>query len=79
VGFLILLGLRSVGLVPLVALRPVAVATNLLTVMAMAALGLSTEVRSLMRAGGRVTVAVTGSLLLLGGISLGLIQLLGIP
>jgi uncharacterized integral membrane protein (TIGR00698 family) len=79
VGFLILLGLRSAGLVPLAALRPMAVATNLLTVIAMAALGLGTEVRSLMRAGGRVTIAVTGSLLLLGGISLGLIQLLGIP
>jgi uncharacterized integral membrane protein (TIGR00698 family) len=78
VGFLILLGLRSVGLVPLVALRPMAVATNLLTVIAMAALGLGTEVRSLIRAGGRVTAAVTSSLLLLGGISLGLIKLLGI-
>ena len=48
-------------------------------VIAMAALGLGTEVRSLMRAGGRVTVAVAGSLLLPGGISLGLIQLSGIP
>lgn len=78
-GFLVLLGLRSVGLVPLVALKPMAVATNLLTVVAMAALGLGTEVRGLMRAGGRVTAAVIGSLLLLGGVSLGLIQLLGIP
>jgi uncharacterized integral membrane protein (TIGR00698 family) len=78
-GFLVLLGLRSFGLTPLVALKPMAVATSLLTVIAMAALGLSTEIRGLMRAGGRVTAAVTGSLLLLGGVSLGLIQLLGIP
>jgi uncharacterized integral membrane protein (TIGR00698 family) len=77
VGFLILLGLRSVGLVPLAALQPISVVTNLLTVIAMAALGLTTEVRGLMRTGARVTAAVTGSLLLLGTVSLGLIQLLG--
>ena len=77
-GFLALIGLRSAGLIPLAALQPISIATNLLTVIAMAALGLSTEVRSLMQAGARVTAAVTGSLLLLGGVSVGLIQLLGI-
>jgi uncharacterized integral membrane protein (TIGR00698 family) len=77
-GFLVLIGLRSAGLIPLAALQPISIATNLLTVIAMAALGLSTEVRSLMQAGARVTAAVTGSLLLLGGVSVGLIQLLGI-
>lgn len=78
VGFLVLLGLRSAGMVPLVALQPMADATNLLTVVAMAALGLGTEVRGLMRTGGRVTAAVVGSLLLLVAISFGLIRLLGI-
>lgn len=79
VAFIVLLGLRSVGMVPLVALKPMAVATNLLTVIAMAALGLGTELRVLMRTGGRVTAAVFGSLLVLAGISLGLIGLLGLP
>jgi uncharacterized membrane protein YadS len=40
VAFLVLLGLRSVGLVPLAALQPISAVTNLLTVIAMAALGL---------------------------------------
>ena len=79
VAFIVLLGLRSVGMVPFVALEPMAVATNLLTVIAMAALGLGTEIRVLVRTGGRVTASVVGSLLVLGGISFGLIRLLGLP
>jgi uncharacterized membrane protein YadS len=64
--------------VPHATLGPVAVAANLLTVVSMAALGLGTDLRMVARAGGRVTVAVTLSLLVLGAISLGLIRLLGI-
>jgi hypothetical protein len=41
----------------------------------MAALGLGVDVRVLAGVGGRVTAAVTLSLMLLLGISLGLIQL----
>jgi uncharacterized membrane protein YadS len=44
----------------------------------MAALGLSTDLKVVARAGGRVSAAVTLSLLVLGGISLGVIRLLGI-
>ena len=44
----------------------------------MAALGLGTDVRTVARAGLRVTAAVTGSLLVLGAISFGLIRLLGV-
>jgi uncharacterized integral membrane protein (TIGR00698 family) len=40
VGFLMLVGLRSVDLVPHATLAPVAIVTNLLTVISMAALGL---------------------------------------
>jgi len=76
-GFLGLAGLRSAGLVPEVALAPLGVVTNWLTVVSMAALGLGVDVRMVARAGARVTLAVTGSLLLLGTISLGLIRVLG--
>ena len=78
VGFLALAGLRSADLVPHAALIPLATAANLLTIVSMAALGLGTDLRVVARAGTRVIAAVTLSLLLLGGISLGLIRLLGI-
>jgi uncharacterized integral membrane protein (TIGR00698 family) len=77
-GFLALAGLRSAGLVPQAALAPTASIANWLIVISMAALGLSTDLRTVARAGGRVTVAVTGSLLVLVAISLGLIWALGI-
>jgi uncharacterized integral membrane protein (TIGR00698 family) len=78
VGFLILAGFRSMNVVPHVALALIAAIANLLTVVSMAALGLSTDIRTVARAGGRVTAAVALSLVVLGGISLGLIRLLGI-
>ena len=78
VGFLLVAAIRSFGLIPQMMLLPVAALTGLLTTVAMAALGLGVDVRVVARAGGRVTAAVTLSLLLLGGISLGLIWLLGV-
>ena len=75
-GFLLLAGLRSAGVIPSVTLAPAASVANLLTVISMAALGLGTDLRVVARAGGRVTAAVTASLLVLGAISLGLIRLL---
>ncbi|MDE2197983.1 MAG: putative sulfate exporter family transporter [Rhodospirillales bacterium] len=78
IGFLLLAGLRSLGLIPAPALAPMAAAANLLTIISMAALGLGTDLRAVARAGARVTAAVTLSLVLLGGISLVLIRLLGI-
>lgn len=77
IGFLALLALRSMGVVPHVALGPLATVANMLTVISMAALGLGTDLRSVARAGSRVIAVVSLSLLLLGGISLGLIRLLG--
>ena len=44
----------------------------------MAALGLGVDIRVIGRLGGRVTFAVTGSLIVLFAISFGLIRLLGI-
>jgi uncharacterized integral membrane protein (TIGR00698 family) len=78
VGFLALAALRSADLLSHALLGPAAVVANVLTIVSMAALGLSTNVRSVARAGARVTAAVTLSLLVLGGISFALIRALGI-
>jgi uncharacterized integral membrane protein (TIGR00698 family) len=77
-GFLALAALRSADLVPHVTLAPIATVANLLTVISMAALGLGTDLKVVAKAGGRVTAAVTLSLLGLAAISLGLIRLLHI-
>jgi uncharacterized integral membrane protein (TIGR00698 family) len=73
IGFLILATLRSSGLIPTIVLGPIAQAANLLTIISMAALGLGVDIRVVAQAGGRVTAAVTISILLLAAISLGLI------
>ncbi|HTW26564.1 MAG TPA: putative sulfate exporter family transporter [Acetobacteraceae bacterium] len=78
VGFLAMAGLRSGGVLPAPVLGPMAVAASLLTVVSMAALGLGTDLRTVARSGARVTAAVTGSLLLLGTISVVLIRMLPI-
>ncbi len=78
VGFLIVLALRSAGLIPLSLLHPITVTANLLTTVSMAALGLGVDVRVVAKAGVRVTAAVTLSLVVLGVVSLGLIQVLGV-
>ena len=76
VGFLLMIAVRSCNLIAPVALPPIAQVASLLTVISMAALGLGTDMRVVAKAGGRVTAAVTLSLLVLGLISLGLIHLL---
>ena len=73
VGFLVVAGLRTAGLIPIAVLKPTAFVATQLTVISMAALGLGVDIRSVARAGLRVTGAVTLSLVVLGGISLGLI------
>lgn len=78
IGFLGLASLRSLGFIPEVALKPVAYTAGVFTVISMAALGLGVDVRVIGRLGGRVTFAVTGSLVVLIGISLMLIKLLRI-
>ncbi|KAB1074396.1 YeiH family protein [Methylobacterium planeticum] len=77
-GFLLLASLRSLGLIPDAALGPLTRVAGFLTVASMAALGLGVDVRVLARVGGRVTAAVTLSLLVLIAISLALIWSLGI-
>ena len=74
-GFLALAALRSIDVVPAVVIGPLTAITGFLTVVSMAALGLGVDVRVLATVGGRVTAAVTLSLLLLLAISIGLIHL----
>jgi len=77
VGFLVLAGLRSAGLIPGWLLGPIAMGANLLTIVAMAALGLGVEVRAVATSGPRVIAAVVASLLFLAGTALVLIRVLG--
>ena len=77
-GFLALATLRSLDLVPLALLPPIGFVTTWLTVLSMAALGLGTDLRMLVRAGGRVSLAVTLSLLTMLGLSVALIWLLAV-
>ncbi len=77
-AFLAMAGLRSAGLIPQAALSPIATTANGLTIVSMAALGLGVDVRSVVGAGARVTLAVVASLVALTAVSLGLIRILGI-
>lgn len=76
VDFLIVVACRSLDLIPSVAIVPIVRIATLLTVVSMAALGLGVDVRTVAKAGGRVTGAVVLSLIGLGGISFGLLALL---
>ena len=78
VGFLIVAGLRTAGLIPSQVLQPTTLVASLLTTVSMAALGLGVDVRVVAKAGPRVTGAVTISLIVLGLISLELIRLIGV-
>jgi len=78
IGFLGMLLVRSLGLIPDMLLDPVKLLAGALTTIAMAALGLGVDVRVVARAGGRVTAAVTCSLVMLAVISVVLIRLLGV-
>lgn len=73
-GFLALATLRSLEIVPGTVVGPVTKITSFLTVVSMAALGLGVDVRVLANVGGRVTAAVTLSLMLLLGISITLVH-----
>ena len=76
-AFLGVAGLRSAGLIPTPALAPIAIVANRLTVVSMAALGLGVDIRTVAKAGPRVTAAVTLSLTALAAISYALIRLIG--
>ncbi|MGN6277360.1 MAG: YeiH family protein, partial [Sphingomonas sp.] len=69
IGFLALVAARSAHIIPHAALAPIGRAATLLTVVSMAALGLSTDIRTVATAGARVTAAVCLSLAVLLGLS----------
>ncbi len=75
IGFLVLAGLRSFEILPGTAAVLLLKVASLLTIVSMAALGLGVDISVIRRAGGKVTVAVTLSLLLLLIISLGIVRL----
>ncbi len=79
IGFLLVLVVRSMDIIPQPALGPIKNMAAILTTVSMAALGLGVDVRAVAKAGVRVTTAVTLSLIVLGVISLTLIWLLAIP
>lgn len=76
IGFVVMLGCRALGLIPAAALPPIGTTATLLTVVSMAALGLGVDIRTVARAGGRVTSAVILSLVGLGAMSFALIRLM---
>ncbi|MEJ5901129.1 YeiH family protein [Ochrobactrum teleogrylli] len=78
IGFLGMMALHSLHLIPEALLPGIQYASTLLTIISMAALGLGVDVRSVAQAGGRVTLTAVLSLLALGIISLGLIHMLGV-
>jgi uncharacterized membrane protein YadS len=78
IGFLVMALVRSVGVIPDVLMRPLDLAAGALTVLAMAGLGLGVDVRSVASAGFRISAVVTGSLLLLAAMAVGLVRLLAI-
>jgi uncharacterized membrane protein YadS len=77
VGFLLLLAARSLGVIPAAVLPGLTRTATIFTTLAMAALGLGVDVRSIARTGLRVTLAVTVSLIVLGLMSYTLIHVSG--
>jgi uncharacterized integral membrane protein (TIGR00698 family) len=78
VGFLLLAVARSLGIIPQNVAGPLRTVASVLTTIAMAALGLGVDVRTVAKAGLRVATAVTVSLIVLGLISFALIRLAGV-
>jgi len=78
VGFLALATLRAAGAVPASWISPTRLAATNLTIVAMAALGLTADVRTVARAGSRVIAAVSLSLVLLVVLGISFIHLLNI-
>ena len=74
--FLVLMGLRSAGLIPEVVLPPLQAGVTAMTLIAMAGLGLMVDPRAVVRAGPRVAAVAALSALLIGLLALGVIALL---
>ncbi len=77
-GFLVLAVLRTLGIVPAAPASTLREISRLLTVVAMAALGLGVDLRALGAAGTKTIGAISLSLLLLLSLSVGLVKLLNL-
>lgn len=69
IGFIIVVIARSMGLIPAAIIPFLLTLSSALTVLAMAALGLSVNIRTVASAGGRVILAASASLLFLTAMS----------
>ena len=78
-GFLFFALARSLGFIPGDLVRPLRMIAAVLTTIAMAALGLGVDVRTVAKAGPRVATAVTLSLVVLAIVSYALIHFAGVP
>ena len=78
-GFLFFALARSLGFIPGDLVRPLRMIAAVLTTIAMAALGLGVDVRTVAKAGPRVATAVTLSLVVLAVVSYALIVLSAVP
>ncbi len=76
VMFFVMAGLRSLSLIPDAAIVPLQKTASVLTVLSMAALGLGVDLRVIGEVGGKVTAAVTLSLLFLFVLSLCVVRYL---
>jgi uncharacterized membrane protein YadS len=76
IAFLILMGLRSGGLIPEALLAPLQTGVTAMTLIAMAALGLMVDPRAVVRAGPRVAAVAALSALLMGALALVVITVL---
>lgn len=77
IGFIAMMAARSFGFLPEFALGGMKTASSFLTILAMAALGLSVDIRNVMHVGGRVVMAALMSLIVLCLLSGAVIVLLG--
>ncbi|MCP1118642.1 YeiH family protein [Robbsia andropogonis] len=78
VGFLALMGLRSIDALPQAALAPAQSVSTFLTILSMAALGLGVDIRDIARSGGRVVASAILALVALGAWSLLAMRLLSL-
>jgi uncharacterized integral membrane protein (TIGR00698 family) len=78
IGFVVVAALRGIGVLPAGWVPPARAASTYLTILAMAALGLSADPRAVARAGSRVVAAVSLSLAVLVALALAAIGVLHI-
>lgn len=78
IGFLLLAGIRAAGWVSADVVQFAHTAASVLTIVAMASVGLGCDLRAIVRAGGGIIATVVTSLIMLVLLSIGLIHLLGI-